>query len=96
MSFLTKLLEWGFQQNVWIFFHLIAGGVGANIAKRFMGKWQSVLAVFSLAFSWEVFEFFYDGRVQGMIEIYGSMERWFYDSLFDVVGAMIVALLCLF
>jgi hypothetical protein len=50
-----------------------------------------LLVIFLITIAWEVFEFVIDGGEQGMINIYGSLERWFYDSLGDVVGANFIA-----
>ena len=92
MHFLKKLLNWGFKYNVWAWFHIMAGAIGAKIALMFMGRWESLFLIFMLALAWELVEFIIDGGVGGMIKIYGSMERWFYDCLGDVVGAVLMAL----
>lgn len=91
-----KFIEWGLCDNVWIWFHLCAGAFGANLSQRFMSAPMGLLTILLLAVGWEVVEFFLDGGVSGMIEIYGSIERWLYDSLGDVVGAVVVASLVLF
>lgn len=88
---LKKLIEWGFMQNTWAWFHILGGGVGAKLFLIYFSKWESLAFVFIITILWEVFEFVIDGGKQGMIDIYGSLERWFYDSLGDVVGANFIA-----
>ena len=78
--------------NVWAWFHILAAGTGAKIFLQYNDdKWQVLLAVFLITIGWEIYEFITDGGVAGMIKIYGSLERWFYDSLGDVVGANFMA-----
>lgn len=86
-----KFFKWGVFGNTYLWFHIIAGAVGAKIALIYFDRWESLLAVFIMAFSWEIVEFIIDGGVAGMIKIYGSLERWAYDCLGDIIGAMIVA-----
>jgi len=94
MNFLSKLLKWGFQQNTWIFFHIYAGAIGAKIGEYIgFSDLKTLAIIFICAFGWEVVEFFWDGGVKGMINIYGSLERWAYDSLGDVAGAMLSAII---
>ena len=89
---LKKLLNWGFKYNVWIWFHIMAGGFFAKLGLIWFDRWDSLLIVSVCAICWEYVEFFVDGGIDGMIRIYGSLEKWFYDSLGDVVGAVLMAL----
>jgi len=93
MDFLYKLLKWGFNGNVWIWFHMLFGGIGARIGIEFLSVTYTLLVVLTLALIWEVIEFIVDGGTEGMIKIYGSVERWEYDSLGDVLGTMAIAVL---
>ncbi len=88
-----KLIDWGFMHNVWAWFHIMAGGFFARIVLIGFDKWQTLFIIFMAAVLWEVFEFFYDGMTKGMIDIYGSLERWAYDCAGDVLGALIMALI---
>ncbi|MBT6045325.1 MAG: hypothetical protein HOG49_00770 [Candidatus Scalindua sp.] len=96
MSFLSKFLDWGLNGNVWIWFHMLFGGIGARIGVEFFSKIETFFIILFLALIWEVVEFIWDGGKEGMIKIYGSLEHWFYDSLGDVVGAMWIALLVIY
>jgi len=87
----TKFFKWGFNQNWAIWFHMGAGAVGAKIAMNYFSNWNSLLVISLLAVLWELVEFECDGGINGMIKIYGSLERWFYDSLGDIIGAMLMA-----
>ncbi len=88
MSILDKIIQWSIFGNRWLWFHMGGGAVGANIGMRFLSEWQTFSIMVILILLWEVFEFIKDGGVTGMIVIYGSLERWFYDSLGDVVGGI--------
>jgi hypothetical protein len=88
---IRKLIDWGFMHNTWAWFHILGGGVGAKIALIWLDASMALLVIFLITIAWEVFEFIVDGGEQGMIDIYGSLERWFYDSLGDVVGANFIA-----
>jgi hypothetical protein len=88
----TKLFQWGFNQNWAVWFHILGGGIGAKIALIWLSPAIALLVIFLITILWEVLEFVIDGGEQGMIDIYGSLERWFYDSLGDVIGANLMAL----
>jgi len=68
--------------------------IGAKIGEYIgFSDLKTLAIIFICAFGWEVVEFFWDGGVKGMINIYGSLERWAYDSLGDVAGAMLSAII---
>jgi len=87
-----KFFKWGVFGNVWLWFHLCGGVVGAKIALIYLDQWSALLAIALLTVVWEIIEFIVDGGVKGMVKIYGSLERWAYDSLGDIVGACLMAL----
>ena len=91
---IRKFWNWGLMDNCWAWFHMLFGGIGARISLALgFSKLETVIIVLVLALGWEVIEFYWDGGKAGMIKIYKTLERWFYDSLGDVVGAMVIALL---
>ena len=91
-----KFFKWGMFGNVWAWFHIAGGAVLARFLSEFFGDITSIILVLLVTLLWELLEFIFDGGKEGMIKIYGSMERWFYDSLGDVTGAMFVASLVIF
>ncbi len=93
MNFLKHFLDWGLNGNVWIWFHMLGGAVGARIGIEFFSATRVLIAILILTLLWEVFEFIFDGGFEGMIKIYGSLERWKYDSIGDIIGAMVMAML---
>ena len=90
MNVLQKLLYWGFNGNSWCWFHILAGGLIA----KFCGFWTVVV----LAFGWEIIEFFLEsgGSLENCKKTYGSVERWVYDSIGDIIGAIICAAIVVF
>jgi hypothetical protein len=94
MTFLRKFLEWGLNGNVWIWFHMLFGGIGARVGEALgYSDLKTLIIIFLCAVGWEVVEFIIDGGIEGMIKIYGSLERWAYDCAGDVLGALIMALM---
>jgi len=89
----TKFFQWGFNQNWAVWFHQLGGAVGARIGIEFWTDLQVIIGMLLITLGWELIEFIVGGWEEGMINIYGSLERWFYDSLGDVVGAMVMVLL---
>jgi hypothetical protein len=92
---IEKLFMWGFMQNAWAWFHILFGGLGARLFSYFMDDTNALLLLFAVAVLWEVIEFLAGGGKQGMIDVYGTLERWFYDSLGDVIGAVLMAIIVL-
>ena len=84
------------MMNVWAFFHIFFGGLGAKLFNIYLDKWETMILVFIITILWEVYEFIKHGGKAGMIKIYGSLIRWFYDSLGDVVGANLMALVVVY
>ena len=93
MKWYEKLLRWGFCQNYWGFFHCLAGGCLAKVGLLVCTPLRSLLYVALIALIFEVIEFTCEqkGRWENIILTYGSKERWFYDSLGDVLIAIAMA-----
>jgi len=93
MKWYEKLLRWGLCSNYYSWFHGLAGGIGAKVGLLVCTPLRSLLYVALIALAWEVVEFFVEckGRWDIIIDIYGSKERWFYDSLGDVLIAIAMA-----
>jgi hypothetical protein len=89
MTFFKRLLEWGFKGNTWVWFHILAGAVGAKVANVWLNGWWAVLIVLLGAIVWEIYEY----NICDIEKVYGSRIRWFYDSLGDVLGAVVAALI---
>jgi len=89
MKWYNKLLKWGFNSNYWIWFHILAGGILAKLINIFLNNWLSVLIVSIIAIIWEIYEYFKDD----VVKIYGSIERFWYDAIGDVLGAIACAIL---
>ena len=95
MDFFHKFLEWGLNGNVWIWFHIFGGEFYGKFARYKLDKITTFLSLFAITIAWELYEFLIDGGVPGMIAIYGSLERWAYDSAGDILGALLACLLVL-
>lgn len=77
-----------FNVNYWGFIHAFGGGALYIIFDRFIPRRLVFPALFLATVGWEVFEYFYEGT-----SAYHSTEKWFFDSLGDVVLALATAFL---
>ena len=92
---IRKLWDWGFIGNVWAWFHIMAGGFFAKIALIWFDKTETMVIILVSAILWEVIEYYWDGKAEGMVDIYGSIERWLYDAAGDILGAMLMCTIIL-
>jgi len=89
-----KLIEYGFCKNYWVWFHILAGGILARIFQLFVqNDWTVFFFVAIVAIVWEGYEFAieYKRSLKKVVEIYGSKEKYLYDCIGDVLGALICA-----
>jgi len=90
---MKDFIEFAIPQNRWFAVHIIGGGV---IAKLFKAHHETFLftlvCVVALAFLWELYEL-YTLRGDRLKAVYGSEKRWFWDSIGDIAGAIVGALL---
>jgi hypothetical protein len=86
------LIKWGLCGNRWVWFHILGGGVLARIFLIWMTPLQSVVWVAIIAVLWEAFEFFIEthGNPAG---VYGSLDRWAWDTVGDILGSVACAVL---
>jgi hypothetical protein len=86
-----KFLNWALLGNTWSWFHALAGGVMWLIGTKLLRlsavtTWLSILGI---ALAWEIGEYL----TQDVVTVYGSRERFLYDSAGDVLLALAVATL---
>ena len=73
--------------NVWLWFHILGAGILAKIGIIFLPALITVLIIFAIAIIWEIIELYVQGT-----KVYGNTKIWFADSLGDVLGAVLMAL----
>ena len=89
----SKLIDMGFCRNNWLWFHLFSALIlfKALIA---MGAAMITTAIIIsvIAILWEIVEFFVEngGKWENVIQNYGSLEKWKWDTIGDVLGVIIV------
>lgn len=89
---IREFFRHGVLTNVWLWFHMLFGGIFAYFCKiANMDCYTSLLSLLLLAILWEVYEYISDN----VENVYGGIERFLYDSIGDVIGAMIIAALVL-
>ena len=84
--------EYAFQQNKWLWFHMLAGGILVKILMNWLAPTHALGAVLAIAVLWEVLEFF----VVDIDKNYGSRERFFADATGDILGALAIAAVVIF
>lgn len=82
---LSDFYQYGIRMNVWLWFHILIGGILTRIFNIVLSDSDSVLATFIVAILWEV----YESRKDDIVAVYGSWSRFFYDAAGDVLGAVI-------
>jgi hypothetical protein len=101
-----KIIKWGFNGNTWIWAHMFEGMILAWIMMTFDHFFIPDFFTGNLLLSFGTFLFIamlWDYILEPIIErakygakwkekIYGSEERWFYDSVGDVIGFVIIGL----
>ena len=90
-----SLVKYGFCQNSWVWFHILGGGVLARILSIWLPSDLSLIIVIGVALLWEGIEFVFETKGDPTT-VYGSWGRWMWDSLGDIMGTIICALLILF
>lgn len=83
------------NDGIWI--HMIGGGVLGKIIHRYLPAKYTILVVLAIAITWEFIELYLETpNKAAILTIYGSVERYIYDSIGDILGAVIIAALCIF
>jgi hypothetical protein len=91
MHLLKKIVDWSIFGNKYFWFHSMGGAVGAKLFLLMgLDRSQAFGLVVFIALMWEVLEYFIETAGHPDY-IYGSHERWLYDSLGDIVGAIFMA-----
>ena len=86
------LIKYGFCKNNWVWFHILGGGVLARIFLLWMPPLQSLLWVAMIAMLWEALEFVIETK-GNPASIYGSLKVWAWDTVGDILGSVICAML---
>jgi len=88
----SKLIDWGFCSNQWVWFHILGGGLIARFLIVWLNQYQTIMTVLAIALLWEVIEYVFETRGKPAI-IYGSVERWAWDTVGDILGSVACAAL---
>ena len=94
----SKFINWSFCDNKWIWFHIFAGSLLFNILIVCnVIWWLAGIIIVIIAIIWEFIEFYVEsnGKWENVIKTYGSVEKWVYDTLGDVLGVVIIILISL-
>lgn len=79
--------------NKWLWFHVLGGGFLAKILLLLFKNGQlAVDIVIASAILWELLEYL----KKDVVKIYGNKKRFFLDSLGDIAGAVIMAIIVVF
>ncbi len=78
-------------KNVWLWFHILAGGFLMRVFLHLLDPQRAFISVLAIAVIWEIIEYF----MSNIEQIYGSKKAFAADALGDIIGACIMALICL-
>lgn len=89
----SKLIDMGFCRNRWVWFHILAGlFLFKALVTCGVAMITAAIIVSVVAILWEVVEFFVEngGKWDNVIQNYGSVEKWKWDTIGDVLGVILV------
>lgn len=92
----SKLIEYGFCQNKFLWFHINAAGILLKGLLFFnIEKWLALSITIVVAIIWEIIEYYLEngGDNKKIKQNYGSIEIWKYDTTGDVLGVLIMLLI---
>ena len=87
----TPFINYGFCQNDGIWMHLIGGAILSKIIRTRFSYLKTILIILAIAIIWEIIEIYIETPNLGaMLAIYGSTTRYIYDTIGDILGAVII------
>jgi len=94
-------LEYGVLKNVWLWSHLLLGGFLAKIILLIGADGQrATVWVLVVAVAYEIVMYFYRSSNGSLESIYGdeqegvsAKEHYLMDAFFDVIGALLMAII---
>lgn len=87
---MRKIFKDMIYNNKWLWFHVLGGGILSKILMVVFKEPQvAVTLVLITAVIWEIYEYIRSD----VRKIYGSKKRFFADSLGDILGAVIMAII---
>ena len=88
----SKLIDMGFCRNKWLWFHLFSALIlfKALVACG-IAVMTAAIIVSIVAILWEVVEFYVEngGKWDNVVKNYGSVEKWKWDTIGDVLGVIL-------
>ena len=89
----SKLIDYGFCKNQWLWFHLFSAlSLFKALIAFGVAMIPTAIIVSVIAILWEVVEFFVEngGKWDNVIQNYGSVEKWKWDTIGDILAVIIV------
>jgi hypothetical protein len=90
-----KFIKWAFLHNVWLWFHILVGGIAAKILNSFFAirADKTILIIAAVAILYEIGELIYEW-ITGF-KTYNCIEHFLSDAFGDILGAVIMAAIVL-
>lgn len=89
--------KYGFIENEMLWAHMLGGAVLGKIINSFLSPLETILIIAGVALVWEMIEYVFETpNKKRIIEVYGSTERYLYDTAGDIMGALLLAALVVF
>ena len=88
----TEWFIYGLLKNQWLWFHMLASLIGTKIMMLWMNTNTIIFVVALLAIGWEAIEWHFSSK-HGT-SAYSNFMHYVWDTVFDIVMSVLVAVIC--
>ena len=90
-------INYGFGHNEGIWMHIIGAAILAKIIRIKFSYIATIFIVLLIAIVWEAVEIYIETpNLAAILSIYGTMARYMYDTVGDIVGAVLITVIALY
>ena len=90
-------IRYGFIENEMLWAHMIGGAILGKVFILFFPPFVSLAIIFGIAVLWEIIEAWIETpNEKEMAAVYGSVQRYWYDTFGDIFGVIIMAAAAVF
>jgi hypothetical protein len=90
----TPFINYGFCMNDGIWIHIIGGAILSKIIRIKFSYLATIFIILGIAITWEIIEIYIETpNMAAMLAIYGSQTRYIYDTIGDILGAVVITII---
>lgn len=91
---MKNFLKIAFNQNQWLWFHMLAGGFFTYLLLAFgMSQFETFVIIAVCGFVWEILEFLHERFYKGFQVYGGKIENFIADAFGDFVGEIVMSII---